>query len=46
MPDIAERLKYQLGSLMVQNTALAAELEEVKTKLAKLEPKKDDKKEK
>jgi len=35
--ELSERIKYQLGQLMVANTALAAELDEVKEKLAKYE---------
>ena len=43
--DISERIKYQLGQLMVANTALAVEIDELKEKLAKLE-RKDAKKDK
>ena len=45
--DISERIKYQLGQLMVANTALSAEVEELRARLAKYEePEKSKKKEK
>ena len=45
--DISERIKYQLGQLMVQNTALAAEIEDLRARLTKYEePEKGKKKEK